>query len=264
MNIRAGISRLGVAGLLVIGLLRVALAGVGGHSVRVRRLLGIARLLRRGCHAISVGDAPCLRRRATPPSRGTTASLRRGTSRGATPRRRRWTTRSPPRGSAPSRGRTLGPQAARVSGQRVHQRFDIRRFRLHIDPQAELPCGLGGVRSEAGHDRTGMRLARDPHQVAHRRGGGEADRIEPTGLDLLADGRRWRSGAHRPVGGDIVDLPAAARGVRRPASRLRCRRGVTGSGRPGRARRRSPGTRPTAPRRTPDARRRSRARFRAP
>ena len=62
-----------------------------------------------------------------------------------------------------------------------------RLLRLHVHPQPELARGLGGLRADAGDDRAGVRLAGDADQVAHRRGRGEAHRVEPAGLDRLAD-----------------------------------------------------------------------------
>ena len=53
-----------------------------------------------------------------------------------------------------------------------------------------------------------MRLAGDADEVLHRRRGGEAHRVEATGLDHVADVLAGRGGAHRAVGDDVLHGPA--------------------------------------------------------
>src|SRR5947209_7501080 len=107
------------------------------------------------------------------------------------------------------RKRTLGAQPGGVLGQRLDQRTDRGGFGLHVDAQTEFGCGLSGLGADAGDDGAGVRLASDADQVAHRRARGEAHRVETAGLDHLAGGRRRRGSPHGPVGGDVLDLPAA-------------------------------------------------------
>ena len=73
-------------------------------------------------------------------------------------------------------------------------------------------------------------------------------RVEAAGLDRVADLGRRRRRPDRPVGGDVVDLPAALASARRRASRWRCRRAAAAPGRSGRGPRRTAGTRPAGPR----------------
>ena len=178
-------------------------------SATSRRSAGVARSRRgrwvgkampsvRGVASVPVGDAPCPCRVAA--ARGGRArEPRRAADR---QRRRIFAFRGRRQG-------TLGAQPRRVLGQRVDQRRHPRLLRLHVDPQPELARGLGRLRAEAGDDRPGVRLAGDADQVAHGRRRGEAHRVEPAGLDRLADRGGRRRGAHRAVGGDVVDLPAA-------------------------------------------------------
>src|ERR1700744_4968824 len=93
-------------------------------------------------------------------------------------------------------------------GPRFDQGPDRGSLGLHVDPQTEFGGGLGGLGSDAGDDRPRVRLAGDADQVAHRRARREAHRVKTTGLDHFPRGGRRRRGAHRPVGGDVLDLPA--------------------------------------------------------
>ena len=86
---------------------------------------------------------------------------------------------------------------------------DGRGLRLHVDPQPELLRAGRGGRADHRDDGLGVRLAGDADQVAHRARRGEAHRVEPAALDRLAHRRRRRRRPHGPVGGDVVDLPAA-------------------------------------------------------
>src|SRR3712207_6992958 len=56
-----------------------------------------------------------------------------------------------------------------------------------------------------------VRLAGDPDEVSHGRGGGEDDRVEASALDRVADRCGRRGGADRAVRRHVVDLPAELR-----------------------------------------------------
>ena len=163
------------------------------------------------------------------------------------------TTRLSAGGSSPSAAAAAHPRPAagpRAPPARRPARGTSRLLRLHVHPQAELARGLGGLRADAGDDRAGVRLARDADEVAHRRRRGEAHRVEPAGLDRLAD-RRRAAGRRAPCGTrSRRRSPSPARAGPRPASRWRCRRAAAAPGRPGRARRRTAGRSPAGLRTT--------------
>ena len=65
-----------------------------------------------------------------------------------------------------------------------------------------------------------MGFARDTDHIAHRRRRGEHHRVEQPGLDAFSDLGGRRGGAHRPIGGDLLDLPAE---IRQPLHQIRHR-----------------------------------------
>ena len=157
-----------------------------------------------------LGDQPAQRRRAAQPARPAAGKPRRlGEPAALT---------SPSAGSRPCAGSAAAParpastadsrSPAPYSASAVDQRVGARLGGQDVDPQAVL---LGGLRGRGPMHATtvrGVRLAGDADQVAHRRAGGEDHGVELAGLDRLADVGGRRRGAHRPVGGDVVDLPA--------------------------------------------------------
>ena len=127
----------------------------------------------------------------------------------------RWPSGGPSGASAT--GRSTGSPAATAADRAERAVLRERRGELghrrvrgeDVDPQAVLLRRLGGGRADAGDHRRGVRLAGDADQVAHRGRRGEDHRVVAAGLDRLADRGGRRRGAHRAVGRDVVDLPAA-------------------------------------------------------
>src|SRR5580700_7500001 len=97
-----------------------------------------------------------------------------------------------------------------VVSQRVHEGRYRRAGCHHVHPEPELGGGLRRLRPDHRDRRNRVRLARDSDQVPDRRRRREQHRVEPAALYGLTDRRGWRRCPHRPVGGNVLGLPAEA------------------------------------------------------